>query len=51
MIVVEHDKETMESSDQIIDIGPGAGINGGSIVFSGSPKEIQNQKTQSQDNI
>ena len=44
MIVVEHDKETMESSDQIIDIGPGAGVNGGSIVFSGSPKEIQKSK-------
>ena len=44
VIVVEHDKETMESSDQIIDIGPGAGVNGGSIVFSGSPKEIQKSK-------
>ena len=44
VIVVEHDKETMESSDQIIDIGPGAGVNGGAIVFSGSPKEIQKSK-------
>ena len=40
IIVVEHDQETMEEADQIIDIGPGAGEHGGEVVFSGSPDEI-----------
>ncbi len=40
IIVVEHDQETMEEADQIIDIGPGAGEHGGEVVFSGSPNEI-----------
>ena len=40
IIVVEHDQETMEEADQIIDIGPGAGEHGGKVVFSGTPKEI-----------
>ena len=44
VIVVEHDRETMESSDQIIDIGPGAGEHGGEIVFSGHPKDILKSK-------
>ncbi|MCG8568201.1 MAG: excinuclease ABC subunit UvrA [Desulfobacterales bacterium] len=41
LIVVEHDQETMENSDWIIDIGPGAGHLGGQIVAQGTPKEIQ----------
>lgn len=40
VIVVEHDKEIMTESDQIIDIGPEAGINGGSLVSQGTPKEV-----------
>lgn len=40
VIVVEHDEETMLSSDYIIDIGPGAGVHGGNVVFSGTPEEI-----------
>jgi len=40
IIVVEHDQETMEEADQIIDIGPGAGEHGGKVVFSGTPEEI-----------
>ena len=40
LIVVEHDEETMLSSDYIVDMGPGAGINGGSIVAAGTPDEI-----------
>ena len=40
LIVVEHDEETMLSSDYIVDMGPGAGINGGNIVACGTPKEI-----------
>ena len=40
MVVVEHDEETMMSADYIIDIGPGAGVNGGYIVTQGTPAEI-----------
>ncbi len=40
VIVVEHDEETMLNSDHIIDMGPRAGIHGGEVVFSGSPKEL-----------
>jgi len=39
VIVVEHDKDMMLDSDHLIDIGPGAGIHGGSVVAQGSPKE------------
>ncbi|MBQ8141139.1 MAG: excinuclease ABC subunit UvrA [Clostridia bacterium] len=41
VIVVEHDEETMEESDYIVDIGPGAGIHGGQIVACGTPEEIK----------
>ncbi|MBE6529404.1 MAG: excinuclease ABC subunit UvrA [Ruminococcaceae bacterium] len=40
VIVVEHDEETMESADYLIDIGPGAGIHGGEVVFAGTPQEM-----------
>lgn len=40
VIVVEHDDETMKSSDYIVDIGPGAGIHGGEVVAAGTPEEI-----------
>lgn len=40
IIVIEHDEETMRSADWIVDIGPGAGIHGGRIVFSGDLKDI-----------
>ena len=40
MIVVEHDTEMINSSDLIVDIGPGAGDDGGEIVFVGTPEEI-----------
>jgi excinuclease ABC subunit A len=42
VVVVEHDEETMMSSDYIIDIGPGAGIHGGKIVAAGTPLEVMN---------
>jgi len=42
VIVVEHDRETIESSDYIVDIGPGAGNHGGEVVYAGTPKEILN---------
>ena len=41
VIVVEHDEETMEESDYIIDIGVGAGIHGGTVVAAGTPEEIK----------
>lgn len=40
VVVIEHDKETLLSADHIIDIGPGAGRNGGYVVACGTPKEI-----------
>ncbi|MDO5440366.1 MAG: excinuclease ABC subunit UvrA [Erysipelotrichaceae bacterium] len=40
VIVVEHDSETMMESDYIVDVGPGAGKDGGEIVFFGTPEEI-----------
>jgi excinuclease ABC subunit A len=42
LIVVEHDEETMENADYILDIGPGAGIHGGEIVGFGPIDEIKN---------
>ncbi len=40
LIVVEHDEETMMSADWIVDIGPGAGVHGGHVVFSGPVQDI-----------
>ncbi len=40
LIVVEHDEETMMEADYIVDIGPGAGVNGGKVVAVGTPQEI-----------
>ncbi|MDY3617878.1 excinuclease ABC subunit UvrA [Agathobaculum sp.] len=40
LIVVEHDEDTMYAADHIIDIGPGAGRNGGEVVFEGTVEEI-----------
>ena len=44
VIVVEHDIETMENADHIIDIGPEAGLNGGNIIAEGQIKDIINEK-------
>lgn len=41
VIVVEHDRETMQAADWIVDFGPGAGTEGGRVIFSGSPQAIQ----------
>jgi len=41
IIVVEHDKETIESADYVIDLGPGAGEHGGFVVTSGPPKSLK----------
>ncbi len=40
LIVVEHDDDTMLAADYIVDIGPGAGVNGGEIVFSGTVDKL-----------
>ncbi len=45
VIVVEHDKETIENADYIIDIGPGAGQFGGEVVFSGTLEKMKTKRT------
>ena len=40
VLVVEHDRETIERADYVIDLGPGAGENGGEVVFAGGPIDI-----------
>lgn len=42
LIVVEHDEETMMAADYIVDVGPGAGIHGGNIVYKGSVQDLMN---------
>ena len=42
VIVVEHDEDTMRAADHLVDIGPGAGIHGGEVVFNGKPEDILN---------
>ncbi len=42
LLVVEHDEDTMREADYIIDVGPGAGVNGGTIVAAGTPEEVMN---------
>ena len=41
LIVVEHDEEMIRNADFVVDIGPGAGIHGGEVVATGTPKEIE----------
>ena len=43
VIVVEHDTEAILAADHVVDLGPGAGVHGGSIVASGTPDEIKTQ--------
>ncbi|MDE6234617.1 MAG: excinuclease ABC subunit UvrA [Muribaculaceae bacterium] len=45
IIVVEHDKDIMKESDWIVDIGPGAGVHGGEVVFEGTPVEMATSGT------
>ena len=45
ILVVEHDKEMIEKADYVIDIGPGAGKNGGEIVSKGTPKQLLQSHT------
>ncbi len=45
VIVVEHDEDTMRAADYIVDIGPGAGIHGGEVVFSGDLESLKKCKS------
>ena len=42
VLVVEHDEETILAADHVIDMGPGAGVKGGEIVFQGTPEQLVN---------
>jgi excinuclease ABC subunit A len=44
VLVVEHDRETIETADYVIDLGPGAGVKGGEVVTSGTPATIKRSK-------
>ncbi|MFT4312301.1 MAG: excinuclease ABC subunit UvrA [Candidatus Woesearchaeota archaeon] len=44
LLVVEHDEDTMRAADFLVDIGPGAGVHGGQIVYAGEPKGIRTCK-------
>ncbi len=46
VIVVEHDKKTIEAADFIVDIGPGAGVHGGEVVFAGTYEKLLKSNTQ-----
>lgn len=45
IIVVEHDKDIMQNADYVVDIGPGAGVNGGEVIFSGTPAQMLSSHT------
>ena len=45
VLVVEHDKEMIEAADYVIDVGPGAGINGGEIIDAAPPKKLSNKNS------
>ena len=49
VIVVEHDEDTMRAADHLIEIGPGAGAAGGTLVFSGDLKSLEKQKCETGD--
>lgn len=44
VIVVEHDEETIEEADWLVDIGPGAGLHGGRVIAEGTPKQVKLNK-------
>lgn len=45
VLVVEHDEETIRTADYVVDMGPGAGINGGRLVFAGTPGRLLDEET------
>ncbi|KRM13591.1 excinuclease ABC subunit UvrA [Paucilactobacillus suebicus] len=44
LIIVEHDEDTMRAADYIVDIGPGAGDNGGEVMAAGTPKQVSRSR-------
>jgi excinuclease ABC subunit A len=44
VLVVEHDEETIRTADYVVDMGPGAGINGGRLVFAGTPDRLLDEE-------
>jgi excinuclease ABC subunit A len=44
VVVVEHDEQTIREADHVIDLGPGAGVHGGEIVFTGTPAQLLKAK-------
>ncbi len=46
LIVVEHDPSIMKASDWVVDMGPGAGRDGGEVLFSGTPEDLRRSKTE-----
>ncbi len=51
LIVVEHDEDTMRAADYLIDIGPGAGENGGEVMAAGTPNRLNAVVNRLPDNI
>ena len=45
ILVVEHDQETILEADYVLDLGPGAGVHGGELVFKGTPQELLQSET------
>lgn len=45
LVVVEHDQETIEAADWVVDFGPGAGLNGGQVTASGSPSKLKRSRS------
>jgi len=44
VVVVEHDEDTMRAADHLIELGPGAGLHGGEVLFEGTPEDCSGQK-------
>lgn len=45
VIIIEHEEDIIRSADHVLELGPGAGDEGGRVIFSGSPKLLQKAKT------
>ena len=44
LVIVEHDRETLENADYLVDLGPGAGVHGGRVVATGTPQMVRDQE-------
>ncbi len=44
VVVVEHDEDTIRAADWVVDFGPGAGVHGGDVVYSGTPKKLEKER-------